>query len=61
MSVSDKICTTGAHLSCYALSAEGGRGGDHHRRRMVVVIGAIAITIVAVSVMAVNINTGGCC
>ena len=46
MSVSDKICMASAHLSCYALGAEGGRGGDH-RRRMVVVIGTIAVTIVS--------------
>ena len=46
MSVSDKICTMGAHPSCYALGAEGGHGGDHHRQRMVVVISTIAITVV---------------
>ena len=32
MSVSDKIYTAGAHLSCYALGAEGGRGGDRRHR-----------------------------
>ena len=28
MSISDKICTAGAHLSCYAPGAEDGRGGE---------------------------------